>query len=116
MRSRARADRGAVTAEIAVALPSLVLVVGVALGAVHAAGAQVACADAARVGARALARGDPDSAVRALTAATAPRGASLHLDRGPDTTRVVVTAPIAAGLPVPITVHGEAVTPTEPGP
>src|SRR5690606_29262484 len=43
-------DRGAVTAETAVVLPGLALLLGVALCCVHAAAAHVACVDAARVG------------------------------------------------------------------
>ena len=47
-------------------LPALLLVLAIALGAVGAAAAQLSCADAARIGARALARGEPPERARAL--------------------------------------------------
>jgi Flp pilus assembly protein TadG len=60
-----------VTAELAACLPVLMLVLGVALTAVSAAGAQVRLQDAAREAARATARGDP-AATRQLVAQAAP--------------------------------------------
>ena len=59
MRTGRRRERGTATAELAVALPSLVLVLAVALAAVDLGLAQVRCVDAARLGARLLARGEP---------------------------------------------------------
>jgi len=51
-----------VTAELAVCLPTLVLVLAIALSAVTVAGARVRVQDAAREAARAAARGDPGTA------------------------------------------------------
>ncbi len=77
-----RAEQGTATAELAVALPSLVLVLAVALGAVHLGLDQVRCVDAARLGARALARGEPEGAVLREVGAAAPPGARVSVTRG----------------------------------
>jgi Flp pilus assembly protein TadG len=53
-----------VTAELAAALPVLVLLVAVALATVNLAAQRVRVMDAAREAARAAARGDPTAAVR----------------------------------------------------
>ena len=64
----------AATAELAVALPALVLVLAVALAGLDLGVAQVRCVDAARVGARLLARGEPPAQPLAEVRAAAPRG------------------------------------------
>ncbi|MEI2766415.1 MAG: TadE family type IV pilus minor pilin [Dermatophilaceae bacterium] len=73
-----RRDRGMVTAELAAALPALLLVLAVAVGALGAGIDQIRCIDAARLGARALARGDPIDAALATARAVAPPGAQLN--------------------------------------
>ncbi|WP_255429675.1 TadE family type IV pilus minor pilin [Streptomonospora sp. PA3] len=115
MRCRSTADRGGVTAETAAALPSLVLVLGVALAAVQAGAVHVACVDSARVGARALARGDPEAAVRAAVARTAPESAHVVLSQDGGMARVTVTAPVPLGplMELPIEAEGTAATPLE---
>ncbi|WP_232528902.1 TadE family type IV pilus minor pilin [Mycetocola zhujimingii] len=55
---RVGADAGSVTAEFAVALPAVILVLAGCLGAVQVASQQVRLADAAADAARTLARGD----------------------------------------------------------
>ena len=55
-----------VTAEAAVALPVLVLVLAGAMAAVAVLGAQLRCVDAAREGVLAAARGESDATVRSL--------------------------------------------------
>ena len=55
-----------VTAELAVAIPSVVLVLALCLVAAKAAVDQIRCVDAARVASRAAARGDDPARVRAL--------------------------------------------------
>ena len=55
-----------VTAETAVVLPVLLLVLAGAVAAMIVVGAQLRCVDAAREGARAAARGDPIGAVEAV--------------------------------------------------
>jgi hypothetical protein len=111
-------DRGSVTAETAVALPALVLVLCAVLWAVGAVTAQLRCVDAARAGARALARGEPPGASQAAAAAAAPRGAVVSMDRDGDMVRVRVESVarppgmLLAGL-ASVRVRGEAVAAAE---
>ncbi|MER7400876.1 TadE family type IV pilus minor pilin, partial [Streptomyces sp. NPDC000151] len=56
---KAASDRGMVTAEAAVVIPTLVLFVAMLLWGLMAACAQIQCVDAARAGARAAARSEP---------------------------------------------------------
>lgn len=91
-------ERGGATAEIAVALPALVLVLGVALAAVGLGIDQVRCVDAARSAARLLARGEDVASVRGRVLPAAPDGAQLVVDGGPDTVRVTVSAPLVGRL------------------
>jgi Flp pilus assembly protein TadG len=81
-------DHGMATAELAVALPALLLVVVAAVGAVSAVTAQLRCADAAVRAARAAARGAPTGS--ALSAA--PGAAHLAISRDGDEIRATVTA------------------------
>lgn len=71
-----------VTAELAVSIPVVVLVLTLALGAVRLGMDEVRCIDAARLAARALARGDPEGDARGLAARAAPFGASVSLRVG----------------------------------
>lgn len=68
-----------VTAELAVAIPSVVLVLALCLGAAKAGVDQIRCVDAARVASRAAARGDDLARVRALAAEAAPEGATVQV-------------------------------------
>lgn len=79
-----------VTAELAVAIPAVVLVLAMCLAALGAVIDQVRCVDAARLGARAAARGDPPAEVGALTARAAPEGARVSIDSFGGEVRVVV--------------------------
>ncbi len=85
---RGRDERGMVTAETAVAMPLLVVVTLAMVWLVTVGVAQMKVTDAAREGARALARGEsPDRA--AELARTAAPGAEVSLAEGDGT--VVVT-------------------------
>ncbi len=84
-----------VTAEIAVALPALVLVLTLGLGAVGAVVDHLRCVDAARTGARLLARGEPVDEVREEVARQSPNGARISLVVAPDS----VQADVSADLP-----------------
>jgi hypothetical protein len=77
-----------------VALPALVLVLGVALAALDLGVAQVRCVDAARTGARLLARGDPPEAARAAALGSAPRGSTWTMHAADGDVTVTVTAPL----------------------
>ena len=99
-----------VTAETAVVLPVLLLVLAGVVAAVVVVGAQLRCVDAAREGARAAARGEDTTAVIALAGRAAPDGAVVTVG-GEEEVHVAVTARIAPLGPVPlrITVSAEAV-------
>ena len=87
-------ERGAVTAEVAVALPALVLVTVTLMWLVSVAAAQIRCADAAREAARALARGDQSADAEAIMARTAPRGSSMTSQVHDDIVEVRVRADV----------------------
>ena len=93
-----RGERGAATAELAVALPSLVIVLAVALGAVDLGLSQVRCVDAARLGARLLARGEPQGPAFAEVRAAAPEGARVSVTTTGTRVTVVVTGDVPAAL------------------
>jgi Flp pilus assembly protein TadG len=108
-------DRGAVSVELALAMPVLLAAMWVALWAVGAAGEQLACTDAARAGARAAARGESAEAVQVLVRSVAPPGASISTTSaaGSVTVRVVArTRSNLLGWRGPL-VHGLAVARTE---
>jgi Flp pilus assembly protein TadG len=94
-----------VTAELAVALPALAIVVGAAFGGVSAMTAQLRCADAAAAASRLAARGESDGAVRAAAQAAEP-GATVSISRSTMTVKVVVAKRLAG----PGALHGLGVT------
>ena len=105
-----------VTAELAVALPALVVVVGMAFAGLGAMTAQLGCADAAAVAARLAARGEPDPVVRAAAARAEP-AARIVISRS----AVAVEVDVSRHLGGPgifdrlgVTVAGAAVAPLEP--
>ncbi|TFV57946.1 UNVERIFIED_ORG: pilus assembly protein TadE [Bacillus sp. AZ43] len=106
-----------VTAETAVVLPVLLLVLAGAVAAVVVVGAQLRCVDAAREAARAAARGEETAVVLELAARAAPDGATTTVEPDGDRVRVRVNARIAPLGPVPmaVTVSAEAVALAEPG-
>ena len=98
MTSRHRLEPGAATAELAVALPSLVLVLALSLGAVDLGLDRVRCVDAARLGARLLARGEPEAAALAEVRRAAPEGARVSVTRSGGLVTVSVTGEVAPPL------------------
>lgn len=107
-----RADRGSATAELAVALPALILLMFVALTAVRAVLTTVECVDAAREAARAAARG----AVAAGQLA-APPGAIITVSADGATVRATVQVRVhpLGGELASFVVRGSAVAAIEPG-
>ena len=90
------------TAELAVALPTLVLMLFLALAGLATVTDQVRCVDAARATARAVARGDDQGAARLAGQRLAPPGASISVGavgsgRGSEVI-VVVRGKAAPGL------------------
>ena len=107
-----------VTAEAALVLPVLLLVLAGAVAAVAVLGAQLRCVDAAREGVLAAARGEDGATVRSLVDDIAPDGAGVRVD-GPEGDRVSVTVtaevtPLGA-VPWSVQVSASAVARPEPG-
>ncbi|RBY83478.1 TadE family type IV pilus minor pilin [Blastococcus sp. TF02A-30] len=105
-----------VTAETALVLPVLLLVLVAAVAVVTVVGAQLRCVDAAREGARAAARGEDGAVVAELAGAAAPDGARTGVVADGPRVRVVVRAEVAPLGPLPLrfTVSAEAVAVREP--
>jgi Flp pilus assembly protein TadG len=114
---RVRGEAGMVTAETAVVLPVLLFVLAAAVAVVTLLGAQLRCVDAAREGARAAARGEPDATVSRIVDRLAPDGAVTRVVGHEDEVRVTVTVRVAPVGPLPFAVplSGTAVAVREPG-
>ena len=85
-----RSERGAVTAELALALPTLLAVTAGLVWLLAVGVGQVRTVDAARETARALARGDDPAEAVAIGERVAPDGVRISVTRAGD--RVVVRA------------------------
>lgn len=90
----ARPDRGSATAETAVLLPVLVVVLAAAVYVLACVAAQLACVDAARGAARAAARGDASGSVQLVAQRLAPAGATVTVTRGEGIVEVRVRAQV----------------------
>lgn len=114
-----RPERGAATAEVAVVLPTVVLL-AMALGWLVSLGVtQVRVVDAAREAARAAARSDSDAEAVGLGRRVAPAGSSVTVSRTDGLVTVRVSAPVRGPAGVlgplgPATVSSEAVAALEP--
>lgn len=86
-----------VTAETAVVLPALVLVLVLALGAIAHGITALRAADAARAGARAAARGETTEVVEATARREVPSASSIRVR--PEGAQVVVDV-VVPGTPV----------------
>ena len=107
-------ERGSVTAELAVGLPAVVLVLVALLTVASAAIAQTRCTDAARAGARAAALGEPDATVTATAQRVAGESATVDVGRGGGWVTVGVSTPIGAWDGSPLRAHASAVAKEEP--
>ena len=106
-----------VTAEMAVVLPVLLLVLAAAVAALVVVGSQLQCVDAAREGARAAARGEPVGVVTELAGRAAPDGARVRVSVvGEGVTVTVTAAPQPLGpVPLRVPVSATASAVREPG-
>ncbi len=77
-------EGGTVTAETAVALPILMLVVWLVLAMLRVADAQLSCQDAARAAARAASRGESAQVVVATAKRAAPPSSEVRLSQDGD--------------------------------
>jgi Flp pilus assembly protein TadG len=100
---------GMVTAEFAVVMPAVVLVLALSLGALGLAMDQVRCVDAARAGARAASRGDSVGAVILVARRAAPSQAHVTMTTSGDLVLVsVVSRPRLAGSLTPSWLHASS--------
>lgn len=109
-------ERGAVTAEFAVLLPVVALLVGVVVALAAAAGTQLRCADGARAGARAAALGEDDAAVADVARRVGGTGVQVAVGRDGGWVVVTVEGTVGPALPYVggLVVHGSATARAEP--
>lgn len=107
--ARARREAGSATAETAVALPALLVVLAGALTVLSAVSAQLRCVDAARLAARSAARGDSEEATVRAAREVSP-AAVVTVRREGDLVRVRVELGVGPlpGSAGPLTVAAEA--------
>jgi len=111
-----RRDRGSVTAELAVGLPVVVVLLVALLAVASAAIAQTRCTDAARAGARAAALGEPDATVAAVAQRLAGPDATVGVSRAEVWVTVEVSAPVGSTswTGSPLRAHASAAARVEP--
>ena len=100
-------------------LPALTLLTALCVSMVGAAVVHVRCLDAARTGARALARDEPVDSVLAATRTRAPAGSEVSLERLPGglvAVEVTATARLAGRFGPTIRVGGDIVAAAEGDP
>ena len=114
MTSAGGRDRGSVTAELAVGLPAVVLLLVALLTVASAAVAQTRCTDAARAGARSAALGEPDGEVVATARRLAGVGAEVAVSRAEGWVTVTVSDAVGAWRGTPLRAHAAAVARAEP--
>ena len=109
-------DSGAVTVELALGLPVLVLLVAVVLVTTAAGLGTLRCADAARTGARVAAVGQSDAQVVEAARRVAGAGAHVGVRRDGGWVEVEVALATVGGwfTAGPLTVHGGATAWVEP--
>lgn len=112
-----RSQTGSATAETALALPAVVLALGLLVGVAEVGTAHVRSLDAARAAARRAARGDGEALVTSAARAAAPDGAAVVVGRSGATVVVTVATPVRLPLPgVPVVrVTARAVADAEAG-
>jgi hypothetical protein len=92
-------ERGSVTTELALALPSVVLLLSVVLAASGVATGHLRCVDAARTGARAAARGEPVDVVVDAVRQVGPSGSRVDVREQGEHVSVEVFARVDLLLP-----------------
>jgi len=95
-----RGDRGSATAEFAVVVPAVVLVVALTIGGLAAAGRQVRLEQGVAQAARLAARGEPSARVAEIVAAVAG-GTVDGVTTDGDLVCVTASAPTHLPLPLP---------------
>ena len=82
-----------VSAELALAVPSVLLVLAICLTALALGIDQVRVVDAARVSARAASRGEDPAVVQELARSRAPEGSTVRVDLDAEKVSVEISAP-----------------------
>ncbi len=113
MTAAGRRDRGSVTAELAVGLPAVVLLLVALLAVASAAIAQTRCTDAARAGARSAALGEAPDVVRSTAQRLAGPGANVAVSHADGWVTVDVSVAASWGGS-PLRAHATAVARAEP--
>jgi hypothetical protein len=98
MKTRRWGDQGSASAEFAVVLPAIVLVVLCGVGALGAGARQVRLQDAAADAARLVARGDDPGRAHAVVGSV---GGTADIEPRGDLVCVVARAPAPLALPLP---------------
>ncbi|MBO3083419.1 TadE family type IV pilus minor pilin [Cellulomonas fengjieae] len=114
MTAAGRRDRGSVTAELAVGLPVVVVLLTALLTIASTAVTQTRCTDAARAAARAAALGEPDPAVLATARRLAGDAASVAVTRADAWVTVEVSARVGSVTWGPLRAAATAVARVEP--
>ncbi|MFV2143654.1 MULTISPECIES: TadE family type IV pilus minor pilin [Isoptericola] len=116
MSARDRGERGSVTAELAVGMPVVVLLLVAVLTLAAASTAQLRAADAARAGARQAAVSADLGAAHAAVSQVAGADAEATVTRDGEWVRVVVSTSVVGGwfAGAPLRATGEAVAWVEP--
>lgn len=89
-------DSGTVTAEFAITLPAVLVVIALVVSSLFAAGRAISLEHAAAQSARSIARGDDAASIAAATRVGAGRSVSASADL------VCVTLTAPAGVPLPL--------------
>jgi Flp pilus assembly protein TadG len=115
VRLRQANDRGAVTAEFAVALPAVLLLLAMLLTGAAAGVTQLRLEEGARAGARALARGDDSAAVERIVRTLSGASASAAVAAEGEWLSVTVTDRVGGplGSSIPWTLTARASTRSE---
>lgn len=110
--SRKTGSRGAVTAEFAVALPAVLMLLTMLLAGSAAGVTQLRLEEAARAGARALARGEDPAAIDGIVRKLAGSSASSVVEPGGEwlsvTVSVRMAGPLGTVVPWTLTAKAEA--------
>jgi TadE-like protein len=115
VRFRRAKDQGAVTAEFAVTLPAVVLLLAMLLSGAAAGVTQLRLEEGARAGARALARGDDSAAVERIVRTLSGASASAAVAEDGEWLSVTVTDRVGGplGASIPWTLSARASTRSE---
>ena len=103
MRRQWEGERGSITAELALALPAVLLVVLLGVGGLFAASTQVQLQDGAADAARLVARGESPARAASAVATVVPHGGASVSHRGDLVCVTATSTAHIAGVALPLT-------------